>query len=74
MPRRRVHSTVKLALSPASWADALDIRDDEIARGIESGALPVFCMGVKRRILAADVERWVRSWPQAKRRKVPRCT
>jgi excisionase family DNA binding protein len=69
MPRHRKYPAMKFALSPAAWADALDIRDDEVAEAIASGHLPVFSIGIKRRILASDVERWVRSWPQATKRK-----
>jgi len=72
MPRVTKNPEMFLALSPAATATALSIRPDEVADAIKSGALgPVFMMGIKRRILVADVERWVRSWPQPKKRKVP---
>jgi hypothetical protein len=68
MPRVTKNPEVFLALSPAGVATALGIRDDEVATGIKSGALPIHIMGIKRRILTADVERWVRSWPKPKGR------
>lgn len=70
MPRVTKNPQVYLALSPAAVATALDIRADEVATAINDGLLPVFVMGIKRRILVADVERWVRVWKQPKR-KVP---
>lgn len=70
MPRVTKNPQVYLALSPAAVASALDIRADEVSAAINDGLLPVFVMGIKRRILVADIERWVRSWPQPKR-KVP---
>jgi hypothetical protein len=69
MPRISKRPILYLALSPAAVANALCIRDDEVAEAIESGTLPVHVKGIKRRILIADVEQWVRSWPAPKQRK-----
>jgi hypothetical protein len=71
MPRVTKNPEVFLALSPAGVATALGIRDDEVAEAIKNGALSVFTKGVKRRVLVADVERWVRSWPQVKPKGSP---
>jgi len=69
MPRVTKSPVVYLALSPAATATALGIRADEVADAINSGALPVFVRGIKRRILTSDIEKWVRSWPQIKPKK-----
>jgi hypothetical protein len=69
MPRVTKHPDVFLALSPAATATALGIRPDEVADAIDDGSLPVFVKGIKRRILTADIEQWVRSWPQIKPKK-----
>jgi excisionase family DNA binding protein len=66
MPRVTKNPVVYLALSPAAVATALGIRADEVADAINNGLLPLFMMGIKRRILVADVERWVRTWPNPK--------
>jgi hypothetical protein len=69
MPRISKRPLLFLALSPAAVANALCIRDDEVNAGIKSDALPVHVIGIKRRILVADVEAWVRSWPAPSKRK-----
>ncbi|MGB9118795.1 helix-turn-helix domain-containing protein [Bradyrhizobium sp.] len=73
MSRVTQNPVVYLALSPSAVATALGIRADEVANAINDGLLPVFVMGIKRRVLCSDIERWVRSWPKAvaKKRTVP---
>jgi hypothetical protein len=69
MPRVSKTPLVFLALSPAGVATALGIRPDEVKDAIEKELLPVFVKGIKHRILVADVERWVRSWPKPTKRR-----
>jgi hypothetical protein len=69
MPRVSKNPLVFLALSPAGVATALGIRPDEVKDAIDAKLLPVFVKGIKHRILVADIERWVRSWPQPTKRK-----
>ena len=64
MPRVSKSPFVILALSPAGVAASLGIRPEPVQAAIASGALPVHRIGTKNRILIADVEPWVRSWPQ----------
>jgi hypothetical protein len=63
-----------LALSPNAVATALGIRNEQVQAFVNSGALPVYRCGTKSKILIADVETLVRSWPQTtkrRKRKVP---
>jgi excisionase family DNA binding protein len=62
-----------LALSVAATSTALAIQPRHVYRAIEEGKLPVFQIGIKRRILVSDIEKWVRGWkkPKRKKRKVP---
>ena len=69
MPRVTKHPVVFVALSPAACATALGILPQEIADAIESGDLPVFVKGIRRRILVSHLERWVLTWPQPPKRK-----
>jgi len=69
MPRVTKNPQVYLALSPAAVATALGIRPDEVADAINSGALPVHVMGLKRRVHVSDIERWFRSWKQIEPKK-----
>jgi hypothetical protein len=74
MPRHTKNPAVYLALSPAATATALGIRPDQVADAIEKELLPVFMIGIKRRILVSHIERWVLSWPKPrprKKRKMP---
>lgn len=69
MGRRTKNPIVFLALSPASVATALNIHPSKVTAGIKSNALKVYVSGIQSRVLVSDVERWVRSWPQRKKRK-----
>ena len=69
MPRMTKTPQVFLALSPAAVATALGVRADEVATAINSGALPVHVMGLKRRVHVSDIERWFRSWKQIEPKK-----
>jgi hypothetical protein len=73
MPRRIKNPVVYLALSPAATATALGIKAQRIYDAVDSGALPVYCIGPRRKILVSDTERWVRSHERAtkRKRKVP---
>ena len=63
----RLEATVViLALSPQGVAVALGIRNEQVYQAIEDGILPVYKSGIKSRVLIADVEAWVRSWPVRK--------
>jgi hypothetical protein len=68
MPRISERPSMYLALSPAGVANALGIRPDEVKKAIDANLLPVHVMGIKRRILGADIEAWVRSWPKPTKR------
>jgi hypothetical protein len=68
MPRVSTRPTILLALSPNATATALGIRPEEAQRAIRDGLLPVYRMGVKSKILTADIETWVRSWPKPMKR------
>jgi len=73
MPRARLKQLPIpiIAASPAVIADLLQVRPDDIARGTESGALPVYIIGNRRRILIEDATAWVKSWPHVKQRNIP---
>jgi hypothetical protein len=67
MPRARIKPLpMPIACSPALLADLLDIRADDVARGIELGALIPYRVGMRRRILVADAVAWVKKWPHSK--------
>jgi excisionase family DNA binding protein len=72
MPRVGKNPAVMLALSPSAVSHALGIRADEVRQAIDDGSLPVYRKGTRSRILIADVERLVRSWPQTTKRKSKR--
>jgi hypothetical protein len=69
MPRATKTPVVYLALSPAATATALGIQPRQVYDAIENGDLPVFLIGIKRRILVSHIERWVLSWPQPTKRR-----
>lgn len=73
MPRVTKTPVVYLALSPAAVATAIGVRPEVVKEAISANVLPVYVKGIKRRVLIADVEAWVRSWPKAvaKKRNVP---
>jgi excisionase family DNA binding protein len=56
-----------LALSVNSLVNALDYIGPHIIRAaIESGELPSYMLGAKKRILVSDVEAWIRAQPRGK--------
>jgi excisionase family DNA binding protein len=69
MPRKTKTVVVILALSPAGAATALGVQPRDIYEAIEADVLPVYGIGIKRRILVSDLEAWVRSKPQPAKRK-----
>jgi hypothetical protein len=75
MPRETKTPIVLLALSAAAVATSIDVRPDQVAAAIATGALPVHCLGVRRRILVKDVLAWIeRDWKKPtprKKRNVP---
>ncbi|WP_456796832.1 helix-turn-helix domain-containing protein [Bradyrhizobium sp. USDA 4473] len=59
---------VYLALSPTQTATALGLHTDVVYAAIRNGELgPLYQHGSKNRLLASDVEAWVRGWKTAKR-------
>jgi excisionase family DNA binding protein len=60
---------VILALSPNAVANALEVDQRLIRAAIDNGALPVYAIGTKRRILTSDIEAWLRSLPRARKRR-----
>jgi hypothetical protein len=60
MPRQNKSPVYPVALSPARMAQALSIRADQITDAIRRGELPVYQLGVKRRVLVRDAARWIR--------------
>ena len=73
MPRQPKQPIVYLSLSPAASAVALNVRPERIADAIADGVLPAYTLGVRRFILVADLEAWVRTWKRVmpRKRKVP---
>jgi hypothetical protein len=74
MPRVTQRPVVFLALSPAAVGTALGIRADEVRDAINSGALIVRQLGVKRRVAifgTGGVQEWFESWPQVKPKRSP---
>jgi hypothetical protein len=71
MARQNASRTFAVTLSPARAAQALGLRPDVIYREInrEGSMLPVYQLGVSRRILVKNLEAWVASWPLAQKRK-----
>ena len=68
MPRVSKRPALFLALSPAGAANALCIQPQKVRDAIQKKLLPVHVNGANHRILVADVEKWVRSWPQPTKR------
>jgi hypothetical protein len=64
MPRRYRTPVTKLAMSPSKLSAALDLRYELMASAIKSGELPVYIVGIKRRVLVSDAEQWLRSHPE----------
>lgn len=44
----------------------LNVRDDDLRGGINSGAIPVILLGKRRRIVVADAVAYLRTLPQAR--------
>jgi hypothetical protein len=66
--RERASTLWPVALSPASLADALDVDRRVIDRMIRLGQLPVYQIGVKRRVLIEDAVNAIRHyWNQTRR-------
>lgn len=53
-----------LAGSPWAVCAMLGVRDDDIRPAIKSGALKVYKLGLRRRIVVADAVEWLRTHPQ----------
>lgn len=58
--RERRNALFPVAISPARAAEALDVHRKMITAAIKSGELPVYCHGLKRRILIEDLVAWIR--------------
>lgn len=56
-----------VAGSPSLVCAMLGVRDDDIRPAINSGALAVYKLGLRRRIVVADAVAWLRTNPQATR-------
>jgi predicted PhzF superfamily epimerase YddE/YHI9 len=70
-PMRAYRKPVPIeAASPAKLAAMFNVRDADLAKAIDQG-LPVFMVGVRRRILVDDFKLYFRTLPRAtKQRKV----
>lgn len=58
-----------VAASPSAVCAMLGIRDADIRGAINSGALPVYVLGLRRRLVLADAIAWLRTHPQTKQRR-----
>jgi hypothetical protein len=69
MPRkytpRRADFVMPIAVSPRALAEHLGIRYPRVLAATQSGALPVYSIGTKRRVLIVDAIAWVRTWNKA---------
>lgn len=69
MPRAERKKQLPIVAGPPHTVCAmLGIRDDDIRPAINSGEIPSYKLGLRRRIFVADAERWLRSRPPAQPR------
>jgi hypothetical protein len=54
---------------PHLVCDVLNIRDDDLRDAINSGAVPVYRLGLRRRVVIEDAVKWLRTNPQVRGRK-----
>lgn len=67
MPRsERKKPLPTVAGSPHTVCAMLNIRDEDIRPAINSGEIPVYKLGLRRRIVVDDAVRWLRTNPQAR--------
>jgi excisionase family DNA binding protein len=67
MPRVRTSRLFPVAVSPAQAADALGVRAEEVRDLIESAGIPLYQIGMRRRVLIEDLVRAIRRhWQQAR--------
>jgi excisionase family DNA binding protein len=71
MPRAHKTPLWPVALSPARAAAVLGIRPDQIQEAIRAGHLPVYTIGIKRRVLIEDLVAYVRAHFTKGSRHVP---
>ncbi|MET4216951.1 excisionase family DNA binding protein [Bradyrhizobium sp. LB14.3] len=62
-------STKPIAVSQQTASKLLDIDRRKIAHAIKSRELLTYQLGASVRLLVSDLEAWVRTWPQPRRRK-----
>jgi hypothetical protein len=70
MPRAfRAEKLFPVALSPAQAADATGTRPEEIRDLIERANIPLYQIGMRRRVLVADLVEAIRNhWPVVERK------
>jgi hypothetical protein len=68
MPRAGRNKPVPIvAGSPHTVCAMLSVRDDDLRPGINSGAIPVFKIGMRRRIFVEDAAKYLRTtFPQVR--------
>ena len=66
MPRaERKNALTPVAAPPHTVCAMLCVRDEDIRPAIDSGEIPVYRIGARRRIVIEDAVRWLRTNPQA---------
>jgi hypothetical protein len=68
MPRSERRDQLPIvAANPHTVCAMLCVRDEDIRPGINSGAIPVYVVGKRRRIVVEDAIRYLRTFPQPSR-------
>jgi hypothetical protein len=62
MPRSNKSPLFPIALSASRLAQALDINPRVVLAAIKAKELPVYKLGLKRRVLVGDAVEWIREY------------
>ena len=62
MPRANLSPLFPIALSPQRLAQALEVNPRVVMQAIKAKELPVYKLGLKRRVLIVDAVEWIREY------------